>query len=61
MNNSRISEMQLVTIGKLDFLYVMQRNRVTRLPANSCSNYSTCSDCLKARDPYCGWCSLSNR
>lgn len=26
-----------------------------------CHQHRTCMDCLGARDPYCGWCSLENK
>ncbi|KAG7224369.1 hypothetical protein INR49_004711 [Caranx melampygus] len=34
---------------------------VTRLPVESCEQYSTCSDCLGSGDPHCGWCVLFNK
>ncbi|KAM6980109.1 plexin-A1b [Aplochiton taeniatus] len=33
---------------------------VTRVPVESCEQYSTCGDCLGSRDPHCGWCVLHN-
>ena len=28
------------------------------MPVANCSRSLSCDDCLGARDPYCGWCSL---
>ncbi|XP_078079265.1 semaphorin-4G [Mustelus asterias] len=36
-------------------LYVGSRSGVIQLPVASCRKYSTCFDCVLARDPYCGW------
>ena len=35
--------------------------QVTLLRIQTCEQYTNCSDCLQAGDPYCGWCSLENR
>lgn len=42
-------------------LYVMTKKRVSKVKVHSCTVYSTCSTCLGAKDPYCGWCSLENK
>ncbi|XP_054746803.1 plexin-A2 isoform X1 [Anastrepha obliqua] len=43
------------------YIYVMSRNEVAKVKVFHCSDYSTCGECLGARDPYCGWCSLENK
>ncbi|GFY75729.1 hypothetical protein TNIN_425621 [Trichonephila inaurata madagascariensis] len=43
-----------------EFLYVMTERRVTMVKVQECLVYKTCSECLEAQDPYCGWCSLEN-
>ncbi|GFS14058.1 plexin-A4-like [Elysia marginata] len=30
------------------------------MKVEDCGRYTTCSECLGAKDPYCGWCSLEN-
>uniref|UniRef100_A0A672MLY6 Plexin A1 n=1 Tax=Sinocyclocheilus grahami TaxID=75366 RepID=A0A672MLY6_SINGR len=30
----------------------------TRVPVESCEQYSSCSECLASGDPHCGWCVL---
>lgn len=44
-----------------DFIYVMNDKRVSLIKVQECNTYNTCGDCLGARDPHCGWCSLENR
>ncbi|GFO07414.1 THAP domain-containing protein 5-like isoform x1, partial [Plakobranchus ocellatus] len=34
---------------------------VLKVKVQDCERYTTCSDCLGAKDPYCGWCSLENK
>jgi len=45
-------------VEQLWFLGAVQ---VVRLPVANCSRYASCEDCLSARDPYCGWCSVHRR
>ncbi|XP_066903023.1 plexin-A2 isoform X1 [Halyomorpha halys] len=42
-------------------LYVMTERQVAKVKVQDCSVYNTCLDCLGAKDPYCGWCSLENK
>lgn len=42
-------------------LYVMTERKVSKVKVQECSVYKTCWDCLNAKDPYCGWCSLENK
>uniref|UniRef100_A0A224XGD6 Putative plexins functional semaphorin receptor n=1 Tax=Panstrongylus lignarius TaxID=156445 RepID=A0A224XGD6_9HEMI len=42
-------------------LYVMTEKQVAKVKVQDCSVYKTCLDCLGAKDPYCGWCSLENK
>lgn len=35
--------------------------QVSKVKAQECSIYEGCNQCLGARDPYCGWCSLENK
>ena len=44
-----------------NFLYVMTDKRVTLMRVQNCQQHKTCGECLGARDPYCGWCSLENK
>ncbi|XP_014879897.1 semaphorin-4E-like isoform X1 [Poecilia latipinna] len=36
-------------------LYSATRTAVAQLSVRDCSRYTSCDDCLIARDPYCGW------
>ncbi|NWQ59581.1 PLXA2 protein, partial [Neopipo cinnamomea] len=40
------------------YLYVMSERQVSRVPVESCEQYTTCGECLSSGDPHCGWCSL---
>lgn len=42
-------------------LYVMTKSRVTKVKVYDCTVFSNCAECLGAKDPYCGWCSLENK
>jgi plexin A len=42
-------------------LYAMSDRRVTMLKVQNCQQEKTCGDCLGAKNPYCGWCSLENK
>lgn len=42
-------------------LYIMSKDRVSKVKVYDCTVFSTCAECLGARDPYCGWCSLENK
>uniref|UniRef100_A0A8C7DPH5 Plexin A3 n=1 Tax=Oncorhynchus kisutch TaxID=8019 RepID=A0A8C7DPH5_ONCKI len=35
--------------------------QVSRLPVESCGQYTTCKTCLGSGDPHCGWCVLHNK
>ncbi|GLD69016.1 plexin A3, partial [Lates japonicus] len=43
------------------YIYLLSDRQVTRLPVESCEQYSSCSDCLGSGDPHCGWCVLFNK
>ncbi|XP_046483187.1 plexin-A2-like [Neodiprion pinetum] len=47
--------------SQLMHLYVMTQRKVSKVKVQECSVYKTCWDCLEAKDPYCGWCSLENK
>ncbi|KAL9847430.1 semaphorin-4G isoform 1-T6 [Geothlypis trichas] len=36
-------------------LYVGAASGIVQVPLASCANYSSCYDCILARDPYCAW------
>ncbi|XP_013770673.1 plexin A3 [Pundamilia nyererei] len=42
------------------YIYLLSDRQVSRLPVESCEQYSSCSDCLGSGDPHCGWCVLFN-
>lgn len=44
-----------------NYLYVMTERKLSKMKIFDCSVYQTCSTCLQAKDPYCGWCSLENK
>lgn len=58
---SAIASNMLFAPTNKNYLYVMTEKRVTMLKVQECQIYRTCSECLGARDPYCGWCSLENK
>lgn len=36
-------------------------SQISKVKTKECSIYEGCSQCLGARDPYCGWCSSENK
>ncbi|XP_022901683.1 plexin-A2 [Onthophagus taurus] len=46
---------------QLMHLYVMTEKKVSKVKVQECSVYKSCWECLNAKDPYCGWCSLENK
>jgi len=54
------SDMHFASQNK-NYLYVMTRNKVTMVKVQECHVYKSCHECLGARDPYCGWCSLEDK
>ena len=46
---------------KRDHVYVMTDRRLSKVKVQDCQQYTDCGQCLGARDPYCGWCSLENK
>jgi plexin A len=47
--------------SQLMHLYVMTEKKVSKVKVQECSVYRSCLECLGAKDPYCGWCSLENK
>lgn len=54
-------DMYFVQLNNKNYLYVMTARRVTLVKVQECQQFRTCGECLGARDPYCGWCSLENK
>ncbi|KAM6925355.1 plexin-D1 [Xenentodon cancila] len=44
-----------------NFLYVMTSHHMLRVKVVQCDQWKSCSACLGAGDPHCGWCTLENR
>ncbi|XP_061591845.1 plexin-D1 [Cololabis saira] len=44
-----------------NFLYVMTSHHMLRVKVAQCDQWKSCSACLGAGDPHCGWCTLENR
>lgn len=44
-----------------NYIYAMNEKKVVLLRVQECNIYRTCSECLGAHNPYCGWCSLDNK
>ncbi|KAH8398904.1 hypothetical protein KR222_005983, partial [Zaprionus bogoriensis] len=43
------------------YIYAMSERIVSKVKVYECADFRTCNECLGARDPYCGWCSLENK
>lgn len=36
-------------------VYVTSSSEVVQLPLSNCNRYTSCYDCIFARDPHCAW------
>ncbi|XP_074600461.1 plexin-B-like isoform X2 [Brevipalpus obovatus] len=43
------------------YLYLASPYKLAKVSIQRCNEYSSCGQCLQARNPYCGWCSLEKR
>ncbi|XP_053440224.1 plexin-C1 isoform X2 [Nycticebus coucang] len=43
------------------YIYVTAGKEVRRIRVANCSKYKSCSECLTATDPHCGWCHPQQR
>ena len=46
---------------KKDHVYVMTDRKLSKVRVQDCRQFTDCNQCLGAKDPYCGWCSLENK
>ncbi|XP_070557364.1 plexin-A2-like [Ptychodera flava] len=63
-DNPEIVQNGLVFDTLKNFIYVMSKRQITRIPVENCGQYTDCEECTSANgvgDPYCGWCSLENK
>ncbi|XP_035219207.1 plexin-B-like isoform X4 [Stegodyphus dumicola] len=42
-------------------VYAASPYKISKVRVEQCSRYDACDQCLRARNPYCGWCSLEKR
>ncbi|XP_029473245.1 plexin-B2 isoform X2 [Rhinatrema bivittatum] len=59
-NNNPVKN-ELAFDAKQENLYAMIEKQLFRIPVQDCSHYSDCTQCLQAKDPYCGWCVVKGR
>uniref|UniRef100_A0A8P4GI24 Semaphorin-4G n=1 Tax=Dicentrarchus labrax TaxID=13489 RepID=A0A8P4GI24_DICLA len=45
----------MVISSALRSVYVGSRSGVVQVPMSACQRYTSCYDCVFARDPFCGW------
>ena len=43
------------------FVYVSSPYKLAKIKVERCQEHGNCWQCLAARNPYCGWCSLESR
>ncbi|GFY46216.1 hypothetical protein TNIN_212321 [Trichonephila inaurata madagascariensis] len=42
-------------------IYAASPYKISKVRIEECNRYEACDQCLRARNPYCGWCSLEKR
>ncbi|KAF8794646.1 Plexin-B like protein [Argiope bruennichi] len=42
-------------------IYAASPYKISKVRIEECNKYEACDQCLRARNPYCGWCSLEKR
>lgn len=42
-------------------LYAASPYKISKVRVEACHHFVSCDQCLQARNPYCGWCSLEKR
>uniref|UniRef100_A0A8D8QDQ6 Plexin-A1 n=1 Tax=Cacopsylla melanoneura TaxID=428564 RepID=A0A8D8QDQ6_9HEMI len=57
--SAAVNDIQLEPNGTQ--LYLMTKYRVSKVRVRNCNIYKTCGDCLGRKNPYCGWCLLTNK
>ncbi|XP_070559695.1 plexin-A2-like [Ptychodera flava] len=63
-DNPEIVQNGLVFDNQKNFIYVMSKRQITKVPVENSEQYTNCEDCTAIKgvgDPYCGWCSLENK
>ncbi|XP_077977569.1 plexin-A2-like [Glandiceps talaboti] len=63
-NNPEIVQNGLMFDKEENYIYVMSKRQITKVPVENCEQYTDCEDCTSVNgvgDPYCGWCSLENK
>ncbi|XP_076344644.1 plexin-B-like isoform X2 [Tachypleus tridentatus] len=59
LGNSILADLQLDKSGQ--FIYVASTYKLAKVRIAKCHQYNSCELCLRARNPYCGWCSLEKQ
>lgn len=59
ISSNEVRQMKLTSDYK--HLVILSKHMVTKVPVEECSSFSSCTDCVKPKDPFCGWCTLYNR
>ncbi|XP_054552104.1 plexin-C1 isoform X2 [Talpa occidentalis] len=52
---------KLVPCPNNTYIYLTAGKEVRRIPVANCSKHKSCSECLTAADPHCGWCHKRQR
>ena len=57
VERTAVSKVRLVD----NHILALQSHSLTKVLASDCSKHQTCSACVSANDPFCGWCAFGNR
>lgn len=50
-----VTKMEQYGTGTSAYIFIGTESNIYRIPVQSCSDYTTCVSCIKAKDPYCAF------
>lgn len=58
---SETSEVSKVQLAPDNDIIILQKKSISKVRASNCGAHKTCSACISASDPFCGWCPFQSK